>query len=330
MEENSNRNNVNRIKRIIIGFFLLLLLVPTVLSLYLMFRVSRLEAKMDLLIEQDNQPVVIQTTSAGDASIDTASKDMKAKDSIEKDTTAPNALLSNVKPTPTDATETDAEEEVVEETVPWNGKRVYLTFDDGPSGYTDEILDILAEKDVKATFFVVVNDYTYTEELNKIVDAGHTLGMHSMSHDYSVIYANMKNFKADVQGTHDLIYDMTGVDTKYYRFPGGSSNQVSGVSMSECVEYLDSMGYTFYDWNALNGDAETLTYSAAELNQHVMNYVSSNEGDSVVLLHDLETHAATVEALPELIDTLKAEGYELCAIDDNAPAVQLFIREEDR
>ena len=328
MEEKTNRNNVNRIKKIIIGFFLMLLLVPTILSLYLMFRVSSLEAKMDLLIEQGNQPVVIQTTSAGDASEDSASKDVKARDSIEKDTTAPNALLSNTKPTPTDATETDAEEE--EEVVPWNGKRVYLTFDDGPSAYTDEILDILEEKDVKATFFVVVNDYTYTEELNKIVNAGHTLGMHSMTHDYGVIYANMKNFKADVQGTHDLIYDMTGVDTKYYRFPGGSSNQVSGVSMSSCVKWLDKKGYVFYDWNALNGDAETLTYSAAELNQHVMNYVDSNEGDSVVLLHDLETHAATVEALPELIDTLKAEGYELCAIDDNAPVVQHFIREEDR
>lgn len=203
-----------------------------------------------------------------------------------------------------------------------NGHKVYLTFDDGPSKYTDQILDILKEKGVKATFFVVVDDYTYSDELNRIVKEGHTLGMHSMSHKYEVIYKDLAAFEKDVNGIHDLLLDITGVDSKFYRFPGGSSNTVSRVSIDDCVDYLDSQGITFYDWNALNGDAEYVDYSAEELNMNVMSYVHANPGDSMVLLHDQLNHGATVEGLPALIDTLISEGYEIVPIDETTEPIQ--------
>ncbi len=203
-----------------------------------------------------------------------------------------------------------------------NGKTVYITFDDGPSMMTDEILDILDEKGVKATFFVVNTSDMFYDSMKRIVDEGHTIAMHSYTHDYSTVYADLNSFERDVNMIHDLIYDVTGVDAKYYRFPGGSSNQVSQVPMEECAEYLSDMGYVYFDWNAMNDDAEVKNLSADELNRRALGYIANNPGDTVLLLHDLETHQATVEALPELIDTLLAEGYGIAAIDDDTPLVQ--------
>ena len=200
-----------------------------------------------------------------------------------------------------------------------NGKNVYLTFDDGPSKYTDELLDVLDKYDVKATFFVVVNSYKYGKQLKRIVNDGHTLGLHSYSHVYSKLYADYDSYVKDVSNVHDMVQKITGVDTRYYRFPGGSSNDVSSVSMSKCIKYLNDNGYTYFDWNAESKDAEDLTLTAEELRDNVLNYVNSNEGNSIVLMHDLDKHYNTVEALPLIIEALKEEGYTLSAIDDTTP-----------
>lgn len=198
-----------------------------------------------------------------------------------------------------------------------NGKKVYLTFDDGPSKYTNELLDVLEKYNVKATFFVVVNSYKYSEELKRIVRDGHTLGLHSQSHIYSKLYADLDSYKKDVSGVHDWVERITGVDTRYYRFPGGSSNDVSDVSMSECIKYLKDNGYKYFDWNAESKDAEDLSLTPEELTENVLYYVENNEGNSIVLMHDLDKHYNTIKALPMIIEALKDEGYELCAVDDN-------------
>ena len=102
---------------------------------------------------------------------------------------------------------------------------VYLTFDDGPSIYTEEILDILDEYQVKATFFVVGKESDAAKEaLRDIVARGHTLGMHSYSHKYSELYASEEAFEADFLKLQGYLEDVTGVKSKVYRFPGGSSN----------------------------------------------------------------------------------------------------------
>ena len=222
-----------------------------------------------------------------------------------------------------DVDEADTEDgEDEEEAVPLNGKKVYLTFDDGPSDYTDEILDILKEKGVKATFFVVAKEQEYYPAYQRIVEEGHSIGIHSYSHIYESVYKNLDFFKSDVESMHNLIYNVTGYDAWLYRFPGGSSNKTSGVDIQDCMEYLDENGYVYFDWNAQNGDAVDYYISPDQLNYNVMSSVRSNSGDTVVLMHDLGGHHNTVEALSDLIDTLKAEGYELLPITEATTPVR--------
>ncbi|MBR5637827.1 MAG: polysaccharide deacetylase [Pseudobutyrivibrio sp.] len=199
---------------------------------------------------------------------------------------------------------------------------VYLTFDDGPSENTDAILDILDDYNVKATFFVVGQDTEiYGDEYRRIVDEGHTIGMHSYSHNYSKIYQSSDSFIADYNKIHDLILDVTGVDTKYYRFPGGSSNKVSNSSMSVFINYLNQEGAVYYDWNVASGDATSQAFTADELVDNVMKDVVKYK-TSVVLLHDASNKDATVEALPRLIESLNEAGAMILPITDDTTIIQ--------
>ncbi|SFN46659.1 Peptidoglycan/xylan/chitin deacetylase, PgdA/CDA1 family [Pseudobutyrivibrio sp. UC1225] len=199
---------------------------------------------------------------------------------------------------------------------------VYLTFDDGPSENTETILDILDDYNVKATFFVVGQDIdTYGDAYRRIVEDGHTIGMHSYSHNYSKIYQSEDSFIADYDKIHDLILDTTGVDTKLYRFPGGSSNKVSNTSMSVFINYLNSIGVKYYDWNIASGDATSQAFTADELIDNVMSDVVKYK-TSVVLLHDGANKKATVEALPRLIESLNDAGAMILPITDETEIIQ--------
>ncbi|WP_029231507.1 polysaccharide deacetylase family protein [Butyrivibrio sp. VCB2006] len=182
---------------------------------------------------------------------------------------------------------------------------VYLTFDDGPSSSTAEILDILAEYDVKATFFVCGKpDARYTDLYKRIVDEGHTLGMHSYSHKYNVIYDSTVSFKADLDKLRVFLYETTGVWAKYYRFPGGSSNNVSTVDMKELVDCLNDSDITFFDWNVSAGDDRAGSNKTTIYNNIVENIPRFKH--CVVLMHDAADKKATVEALPEIIEAIQA------------------------
>ena len=146
--------------------------------------------------------------------------------------------------------------------------------------------------------------------------------MHSYSHVYDQVYASQESFEEDVTKIHDYIQEQTGVDTHLYRFPGGSSNQVSKVDIQDLIGYLHDEGIVYYDWNSLSGDAVDASLTPSELNDNILGYVHANAGDSVILMHDLQNNHATIEALPALIQTLKDEGYEICPIDDSTKPVQ--------
>ena len=308
------------------------LVLPTYLTYSLMKRNDAIEEKADEMVfsaskvNEVSAPIDMLSHSENDAEVNIqATTEVEAP--IEKDTTAINPLT--LVETATDAEESDSvEESTTTDAVPLNGKRVYLTFDDGPSDYTDELLDILAEYNVKATFFVVRN-YQHPDSLRRIAEEGHTIGLHSASHEYSKLYADLDSFEKDVQGVHNWVEHLTGIDTRLYRFPGGSSNTVSCVPISECVEYLHENGYEYYDWNAESRDAELLYLTPEQLNENIMYSVRSNEGDSIVLMHDLDEHYNTVEALPDLIETLQSEGYELCTLGGDSPKCQHYITTED-
>ena len=200
-------------------------------------------------------------------------------------------------------------------------RRVYLTFDDGPSTYTNEILDILNEYGVKATFFVVGKE-GYTEEYQRIVEEGHTLGMHSFSHKYQEMYQSLDSYKEDLTKLHEFLYETTGVDSRIVRFPGGSSNKTSKVDMQELISYLTEENIVYYDWNVSSGDASNVYVSAQQIANNVLNNVWKYDS-VIVLMHDSSAKYATVQALPTIIEKiLESENTVLLPISEDTVPIQ--------
>lgn len=202
-----------------------------------------------------------------------------------------------------------------------NPKRVYLTFDDGPSVNTARILDILKEYDVKATFFVNGKTSQLAKDMYKrIVDEGHTLAMHSYSHNYEDIYKSTKAFSKDVKKLSDYLEEITGVRPKYYRFPGGSSTTKTDVSIKKLIRHLKSQGIKYFDWNVQNSDAQQRVLSKEELIANVVVGVNRHQ-DSIVLMHDARSKGNTVDSLPQLIEMLLESGAQILPIDDDTPSI---------
>ena len=239
------------------------------------------------------------------------------------------ALAANVK----DKKETkeDAEDEdkaSVEDQTKITGKKVYLTFDDGPSKNTEKILEILDQYDVKATFFVIGQTDEHSKQMyQKIYNEGHTLAMHSYTHQYQKIYKSVSAYKKDLSKLSDLLYDTVGIRPKYVRFPGGSSNTVSNVDMKEIIRYMNKAGYIYYDWNVVNGDATGKNYTKKEMVDSVMSGVNQYD-NSIVLMHDSAGKEKTVEILPTILKKLKKMKANVLAINDTTVPVQHIKADE--
>lgn len=318
---------VRAFKRMLMITFLVVCAIPITMCLFLMVRMNRLDHRIEALVDKVEEKNLAATDIGPiDDSTETLTSEQMAYGNLEKGSEGVHISLMDSGNGTTDNPEADEVEEVEadsEDVVAYNGHKVYLTFDDGPSSYTGELLDVLAEYNVKATFFVVYNSDAEAQPYYKrIVEEGHAIGMHSYSHVYDTVYASRESFEEDVTKIHDFILEQTGVDTKLYRFPGGSSNQVSHVDLQELMAYLQEEGIVYYDWNSLSGDAVDASLTPEALNDNILGYVHANTGDSVILMHDLQNNHATIEALPALIETLKAEGYEICPIDDSTVPVQ--------
>jgi peptidoglycan/xylan/chitin deacetylase (PgdA/CDA1 family) len=200
-------------------------------------------------------------------------------------------------------------------------KRIYLTFDDGPSSNTDEILDVLKSYGIKATFFVVGKS-GYDEQYKRIVAEGHTLAMHSYSHKYSEIYESLDAYKSDLNKLHSFLYELTGVDCNIVRFPGGSSNTISKVDMNELVTYLDDVNMIYFDWNVSSQDATGSYISAQQIADNVLGNVNKFN-NSVVLFHDASNKDTTVEALPIIIEKiLESDDSVFLPISEDTVLVQ--------
>lgn len=205
---------------------------------------------------------------------------------------------------------------------PKHKKTAYLTFDDGPSVNTDKVLKILDKYKIKATFFVVGlnTDKTTVKRLKKILKKGHNIGIHSMTHNYKQVYANLAAFKKDVYAIRDFVKKSTGVDARIYRFPGGSSNGVSKTNMYKIIKWLESAGFKYFDWNLGGTDAAWPAPSANAIYNAIAMYSKSNS-DKIVLLHDSKDKVNTVKALPRIIERLKKDGYKFEKIDINTKPV---------
>lgn len=186
---------------------------------------------------------------------------------------------------------------------------IYLTFDDGPSNNTSKILDILKKEDIKATFFLVNFNSSYNPVVKRIYDEGHSIGIHSYTHNYKLIYSSVSAYFDDLNKMNDKIKTITGSDTKLLRFPGGSSNTISSFNkgiMTTLVKEVTNAGYHYFDWNVDSSDA----WSARNSNDVYNNVINNlKKGTNIVLMHDLSSNEKTINILEKIIKDAKEKGY---------------------
>lgn len=213
-------------------------------------------------------------------------------------------------------------EETTQKTPKLAKERVmYLTFDDGPSKHTQAVLDILNTYSIKATFFVTGENTEYSSMIKTIHEQGHTLGIHTYSHDYAKIYTSVDAYFQDIEKVKNLIKSEAGVDTKLLRFPGGSSNTVSrkycdGI-MTTLAKAVEEQGYTYYDWNAHNGDGDP-SISADALYNQTMKEIEGKD-HVVLLMHDGGGNQNTIDSLDRVIKELIRQGWTFKIIESNDP-----------
>ena len=198
---------------------------------------------------------------------------------------------------------------------------IYLTFDDGPSNNTSKILDILKKEDIKATFFLVNFNSSYNPVVKRIYDEGHSIGIHSYTHNYKLIYSSVNAYFDDLNKMNDKIKTITGSDTKLLRFPGGSSNTISSFNkgiMTTLVKEVTNAGYHYFDWNVDSSDA----WSARNSNDVYNNVINNlKKGTNIVLMHDLSSNEKTVNALEKIIKYAKEKGYTFANITMNTKEI---------
>ena len=200
-----------------------------------------------------------------------------------------------------------------------NGRKVvYLTVDDGPSELTEQYLDLFDKYNVKATFFVTGHAPEYYHLIHEAYKRGHTIGLHSMTHQYDQIYASEEAFLQDLNDVGQVVKDQIGYVPYLTRFPGGSSNtQAEDYSkglMPKLIQDLQQQGYQYYDWNVSTGDGSDIS------KEQIIDTIKNSELDTnlVVLCHDSSTKQSTLDALPAVIEYYQDLGYSFEAIDRNS------------
>lgn len=198
-----------------------------------------------------------------------------------------------------------------------NKKVAYLTFDDGPSVVvTPQILDILDSYNIKATFFVIGSLAEQNSDLIKReYNSGHAIGNHTYSHNYKKIYSSVNNLLSDIDKCENVLKGILGNNfhSAAFRFPGGSFGQ----KKQPFKDVLKNKGIGHVDWNALNGDAEGHNIPKDRLVQRLVQTIQG-KNKVVILMHDAGAKKTTAQALPEIINYLKNQGYEFKTIDQEA------------
>lgn len=204
------------------------------------------------------------------------------------------------------------------------GYVAYLTFDDGPSEYTEDILDILDYYNVKATFFVIYHK-DMADKYKAIVDRGHTIALHTYTHDYKKIYRSEKAFFNEIDRIQNYVYRVTGTRSRIIRFPGGSSNTVSrhyseGI-MDRLKKSVPARGFVYHDWNVDSCDAEAYNMAPEKLLANVQKSLTKYRKPDI-LMHDAgESKRTTVEALPAIIEYVYSQGYSMEGLQLDSYAV---------
>ncbi len=312
----ARRRRVRRLKKCIIVSIIVGITMPLVMCIALLVRVHRLSGTLEDMTRQMQElteVVMKQQEQLGEltAELVVTGQGSSVTNEAQRES---EGLTAEVMWEQTEISELQKDEA---------SHKVYLTFDDGPSIYTDDILDILDRYGVKATFFVVGKETDSAKKsMQDIVERGHTLGMHSYSHKYNEIYESVESFAEDFTKLRNYLYEVTGVECKFYRFPGGSSNTVSRPDVREFAMYLEQQGIRFYDWNIASGDGGRELLSVETLTENSLQGIEEF-GTSIILMHDSANKRTTVEALPIIIENILAmEDTVILPITEDTEPVQ--------
>lgn len=341
--------SVRFFKHLILTVTALLIIVPIVLCILLAVDNSKKSEEIDRLNSQLSAQSQISQTSDDQSRTSSAtesSDNTKAEPSVtesEKPATTSATTTATTAETTTKAPETTVS---APESVPdsensdksyttlfhdlyaekYDGEyddstnTVYLTFDDGPSVLTENLLYYLRQENVKATFFVVPErtDYCYSL-LKQISDAGHTIGIHSASHDYEKIYASVDAFLDDFNEAYEIVLEATGKAPDIYRFPGGSVNDYNEKTRDDIISEMDRRGFTYFDWNVDSNDWQG--YGWTTLYTNVLK--DAEEFSSpVILFHNTGDRDNTVLVIEDIIKALKNKGYKFGSLSQKIKPVQ--------
>lgn len=212
---------------------------------------------------------------------------------------------------------------------PEEGDKVaYLTFDDGPCGSSQRLLDVLDELDVKATFFFTAQFMDHdglVREIKDAYDRGHAVGVHTYSHDYKDIYSSVEAFLDDYKKMDDIILEATGVRSSIFRFPGGSNAGYNAGIRDTLIPEMTRRGFIYHDWNAYNGDSDGNGYDA-QIHKAITETCYNDK--SVILLHNTPDKDTVIDTMYKIIPKLRDKGYRFDVLDETVKPIQ-FIKEED-
>ena len=311
-EKNRRRRRVNRLKKLILGSILCMIVIPVFCAVFLGIKVVSLKQQVEELSDR------LRMYENGQI------QDGTGKNTIAEMLGNPDSADGEAISDPETVSDHRSQQPLRENEETDDMISVYLTFDDGPSAETDRILDILKEYNVKATFFVIgKTDENSVKAYQRIVEEGHTLGMHSYSHQYAQVYASREAFEDDLTSLQDYLFSITGMESTFYRFPGGSSNKVSKIPMSDLIQCLEERNITYFDWNVSSGDASGTQLSSQTIINNVMSGINGTLKNYVVLFHDSAAKKTTVDALPEILEQLQAmEHTQILPITGDTDPVQ--------
>lgn len=196
-----------------------------------------------------------------------------------------------------------------------NPKKIaYLTFDDGPSKNTPKIIEILNKYNIKGTFFFLgKNMKQYPSTVKDVFEKGHSIGLHSYSHDYNKLYRTENGLIEDFNKAQSVYEEITNEKTNIIRLPYGSKPSLK----KEHVEQLQENNYKFWDWNADSNDSNPNVKGKEGIIKTIDKIIKWDMNQLVILMHEKEK---TVESLETTIKMLKDAGYVIKPINEGIDA----------
>lgn len=302
-------------KNLILLFFIIAILVPTIFAISYRGTIGEMKEEIGELKAQTEEQ--LEQLEADNAALMSAIKEKEEEERrLEAEAPDYQKLYPDFyAPQPFAATERKE-------------NTVYLTFDDGPSSCTDEVLDVLAKKGVKATFFVVGQSRDENiRRMRRIVEEGHTIGMHAFYHDYSSLYDSVESYLGDMYAIFCQIKEVTGVTPTVFRFPGGSINGYNRELYQEMIAEMLRRGFVPHDWNVSSEDASGSSVPTSHIVDCVVGGASVRTR-SIVLMHDGAGKGSTANALPQIIDRLQAKGFRLEALTPETTPILFGYRDD--